>query len=31
VKVDMVAKNEKSDKCFIFDVLTPNNLLHLRK
>lgn len=31
VKVDMVAKNEKSDKCFSFDVLTPNDLLHLRK
>jgi hypothetical protein len=31
VKVDMVAKNEKNDKCFCFDVLTPNDLLHLRK
>lgn len=31
VKVDMVAKNEKSDMCFSFDVLTPNDLLHLRK
>jgi hypothetical protein len=29
VKVDMVAKNEKSDKCFSFDVL--NDFLHLRK
>jgi len=27
----MVAKNEKNDKCFCFDVLTPNDLLHLKK